>query len=167
MPQLVLLVSDMPNGCFRSGPLVLRQLLRELLTAKCNRTRVTNRIQGLLAGSGVSSDLRGDVPGQLQHLQPWDGSPLPPAWRACPEREGHKVGFLTAQIMALEAERWELLRTGEEPVVALVSGALRPRRCSGPEDRHRSIGPRAADRAMAVLGDGGSTTPEPRLMPGG
>jgi transposase len=96
-----------------------RQLHRALLTAKRDRTRVTNRLQGLAAGDGLRIDLQGDVRAQLGQLKPWDGSPLPPALRARLGREWQKVCFLTEQIDA-EAERRELLRMSEEPVVEKV-----------------------------------------------
>jgi transposase len=64
-----------------------RQLHRELLTAKRDRTRVTDRIQGLLAGYGIRLHLTGDMPSQLEQLRQWDGSPFPPALRARLERE--------------------------------------------------------------------------------
>lgn len=97
-----------------------RQLHREVLTAKRDRTRVTNRIQGLLAGHGVGLTLRGNVPVQLGQLKQGDGSPLPPALRARLGREWQQVLFLTEQIDALEAERRELLRTSQEPVVEKI-----------------------------------------------
>jgi len=43
-----------------------RQLHRELLTAKQARTRVINRLKGLLAGHGVQLTLQGDVDTQLE-----------------------------------------------------------------------------------------------------
>src|SRR5215471_17505713 len=58
-----------------------RQLHRELTTAKCDRTRLSNRIQGLLAGHGVQLALQGDVDAQLDQVQQWDGTPLPSALR--------------------------------------------------------------------------------------
>ena len=64
-----------------------RQLHRELLTAKRDRTRVINRIKGLLAGCGVRLTLHGDVAAQLEQVRQWDGSPLPPALRARLQRE--------------------------------------------------------------------------------
>jgi transposase len=80
-----------------------RQLPRELLTAKRDRTRVTNRIQGLLASHGLGVALPGDVPTQLSQLRQGDGSPLPPALRA-----------------RLEAKRRQLLHTSVEPVMGQV-----------------------------------------------
>jgi transposase len=95
-----------------------RQLHRELLTAKRDRTRVTNRIQGLLASYGVRIHLRGEVPSQLEPLRQWDGSPWPPALRARLARAWQQGRFLTEQIEALEAERREVLGPSQEPAAA-------------------------------------------------
>src|SRR5262252_2109386 len=97
-----------------------RQLHRELTTAKQDRTRVINRIKGLLAGHGVQLVLQGDVDAQLDQVQQWDGSPLPSALRTRLKRAWQQVGFLTAHIQTLEAERRALLRRREDPVIAQV-----------------------------------------------
>jgi transposase len=97
-----------------------RQLHRELMTAKGDRTRVINRIKGLLAGHGVQLALQGDVAAQLEQVQQWDGSPLPPALRTRLKRAWQQVGFLTAHIQTLEAERRALLRRREDPVIDQV-----------------------------------------------
>src|SRR5215471_4185932 len=93
-----------------------RQLHREMLTAKQDRTRVINRIQGLLAGHGVQLALQGDVDAQLDQVQQWDGTPLPSALRTRLKRAWQQVGFLTAHIQTLEAERRARLRRREDPV---------------------------------------------------
>jgi transposase len=97
-----------------------RQLHRELETLKHDRTRVTNRMQGLLTADGVCLPLQGAVPAQLAQLRQWDGSPLPPALRARLGREWQQVGVLTERINRLEAERRALLRTSEDPAFAQV-----------------------------------------------
>jgi transposase len=97
-----------------------RQLHRELTTAKQDRTRVINRIKGLLAGHGVQLTLQGDVDAQLDQVQQWDGSPLPSALRTRLKRAWQQVGFLTAHIQTLEAERRALLRRREDPVIDQV-----------------------------------------------
>jgi transposase len=97
-----------------------RQLHRELLTTKRDRTRVINRMKGLLAGCGVCLALQGDVEAQLDQAHQWDGSALSAALRARLQREWQQVCFLTQQIEALEAERRAVLRTSEEPVVEQV-----------------------------------------------
>jgi transposase len=97
-----------------------RQLHRELLTAKQDRTRVINRIKGLLAGHGVQLTLQGDVDTQLEQAQQWDGSPLPSALRTRLQRAWQQVGCLTAHIQTLETERRALLRRREDPVIKQV-----------------------------------------------
>jgi transposase len=64
-----------------------RHLHRELRSAKQERTRVTNRMKGLLANQGLTLDLKRDVPTQLASLRRWDGSPLPAGLRARLGRE--------------------------------------------------------------------------------
>jgi transposase len=97
-----------------------RQLHREMQTAKQDRTRVINRIKGLLAGHGVQLALQGDVEAQLDQVQQWDGAPLPSALRTRLKRAWQQVGFLTAHIQTLEAERRALIRRREDPVIAQV-----------------------------------------------
>jgi transposase len=97
-----------------------RQLHRELTTAKCDRTRLSNRIKGLLAGHGVQLVLQGDVDAQLDQLHQWDGSPLPPALLSRLKRAWQQVCFLTAHIQTLEAQRRAVLRRREDAVVDQV-----------------------------------------------
>src|ERR671932_1702565 len=97
-----------------------RQLPREMRTAKQDRTRVINRIKGLLAGHGVQLALQDDVDTQLEQARQWDGSPLPSALRTRLKRAWQQVGFLTAHIQTLEAERRALLRRREDPVITHV-----------------------------------------------
>jgi transposase len=97
-----------------------RQLHREMLTAKQDRTRVINRIQGLLAGHGVQLALQGDVDTQLDQVHQWDGSPLPAALLSRLKRAWQQVGFLTAHIQTLEAQRRAVLRRREDAVIAQV-----------------------------------------------
>jgi transposase len=97
-----------------------RQLHRALGITTRDRTRVINRIKGLLAGYGLRLTLQGNVLAQVGKLQPWDGTPRPPALRARLEREWQKIGLLTEQIAALEAARRMLLRTSTEPAVEKV-----------------------------------------------
>jgi transposase len=87
-----------------------RHLHRELASAKRDRTRVTNRMKGLLANQGLMLDLKQDVLRQLAALRQWDGSPLPAGLRARLAREWERVAFYTELIERLEAERRELFR---------------------------------------------------------
>jgi transposase len=97
-----------------------RQLHREMLTAKQDRTRVINRMKGLLAGQGVQLALEGDVEAQLDQAHQWDRSPLPSALLSRLKRAWQQVSFLTAQIQTMEAKRRALLRHREDPVIAQV-----------------------------------------------
>jgi len=97
-----------------------RQLHRELTTAKQDRTRVINRIKGLVAGQGVQLVLQGNVEAQLDQVHQWDGSPLPAALLRRLKRAWQQVGFLTTHIQTLEAERRALLRHRTDPVIAQV-----------------------------------------------
>ena len=97
-----------------------RHLHRELQSAKRDRTRVTNRMKGLLANQGLTLDLKQDVPAQLAALRQWDGSPLAAGLRARLAREWERVQFYTGLIERLEAERRELLREAKDSVIEQV-----------------------------------------------
>jgi transposase len=97
-----------------------RHLHRELASAKKDRTRVTNRMKGLLANHGLTLDLKKGVPAQLSGLRQWDGSPLPAGLRSRLSREWERVQFYTDLVERLEAERRELLRQAEDPMIKKV-----------------------------------------------
>jgi transposase len=97
-----------------------RPLHRELLTTKRDRTRVSNRIKGLLAGYGSRMALQGDVETQLDAVRQWDGAPRPVALCARLQREWQKVQQLTEQLGSLEAERRAAWRPSEERVLEQV-----------------------------------------------
>jgi transposase len=85
-----------------------RHLHRELRTLKQERTRVTNRLKGLLATHGIRLTLswrRPDLDEQLEAARLWDGSPLPGGVRARLQREWAHAQFLHAQITTLERHR--------------------------------------------------------------
>ena len=97
-----------------------RHLHRELQSAKRDRTRVTNRIKGLLANHGLTLNLKADVPAQLAALRQWDGSPLAEGLQARLAREWERVEFYRELIERLEGERRELLRDSTDPAIAKV-----------------------------------------------
>jgi transposase len=97
-----------------------RHLHRELQSAKRDRTRLTNRMKGLLANQGLTLDLKQDVPAQLAALRQWDGSALPTGLQARLAREWERVTFCTVLIERLEAERRELLRDGDDPTLEKI-----------------------------------------------
>jgi transposase len=102
-----------------------RHLHRELLTMKRDRTRLANRIQGLLANQGVRVDWRRPLPVQLEELRLWDGSSLPEGLRARLDQEWERLELLNRQIDAVEAERRARIRTAmSDPTMRGVSQLL-------------------------------------------
>ncbi len=95
-----------------------RQLQRELRAAIDDRTRVTNRIGGLLATQGLTLRLTGGVPAALRALRRWDGTPLPPALLARLEREWATAEALRARIAALKQLRHQELTDGTDTASA-------------------------------------------------
>lgn len=101
-----------------------RQLHRALTTAKQDRTRVINRIKGLLAVHGLGMPASGDFPQQLEALRLWDGSPLPAGLRHRLGQEWEHVQALAQRIAQLEAERRALIQTAEDAVTKKVQQLL-------------------------------------------
>jgi transposase len=97
-----------------------RQLNRELMSLRHDRTRITNRIHGLLASQGVRLELESDFPQQVEVVELWDGLPLPPRLHMRLLREWDKVGVLGKHIRGLEQERRQLLRMSEDESVEKV-----------------------------------------------
>lgn len=97
-----------------------RQLHRELLTLKKERTRQVNRIKGLLASVGVRIEVTRDLLEELEDVRLWDGSPLPPGLRFRLEGEFERWEFVHGQIQDLEAERRRWLREDESEAMAKV-----------------------------------------------
>src|SRR5574341_363235 len=102
-----------------------RHLHRELLSQRADRTRHLNRIHALLAGQGVSLSVGANFLNQLDQVRVWDGNPLPSGIRARLEREYACGQSLHQHILALEAERAELIRTSNQPSVDKVRCLLR------------------------------------------
>jgi transposase len=102
-----------------------RHLHRELLTMKRDRTRLANRIQGLLANQGVRVDWRRPLPVQLEELRLWDGASLPEGLRGRLDQEWERLELLNRQIDAVEAERRARIRTAMgDPTMRGVSQLL-------------------------------------------
>ena len=98
-----------------------RHLHRELLTLKTARTRVSNRIRGLLAAQGLSpSSLARDFPGQLDVMHLWDGSPLPPQLHQRLLREWQHRTQITQRIRLLEHLQTEQLHNRSDPALRMV-----------------------------------------------
>jgi transposase len=101
-----------------------RQPQRELWALKHDRTRVTNRMTGLLATVGVYTKVDATLATRLDQLRQWDGQPIPATLRARVAREWDKVTLFTSQIQALERARRLELRQEDDASVALVRRLL-------------------------------------------
>jgi len=97
-----------------------RQIHRELLFARRDRSRHTNRIKGLLANHGVPLSRVRDLPTHLASARLWDGSALPPLLVVRLEREWETTRAYTTRIRALKHERRALLRITDDPAITQV-----------------------------------------------
>lgn len=97
-----------------------RQVHRELLFARRDRGRHTNRIKGLLASQGVPLARIQELPDHLATARLWDGTPLPPLLHLRLEREWEAVLGYTARIRALKKERQALLQATDDRAIAQV-----------------------------------------------
>jgi transposase len=98
-----------------------RHIHRELLTLKTERTRLSNRIKGLLVGQGlgVPSLARG-FPDHIDQLRLWDGSPLPTLLHERLLREwGHRT-YIHERIAHLERLQAEQLQDASDPAISTV-----------------------------------------------
>jgi transposase len=108
-----------------------RQRHRELRTLKQERTRVANRMNGLLANQGRWRPPGTDVGVAAKTMRRWDGAPVPAARRARWEREWEPAQCLRTRILELERERQRAMAHGRGAALAKVRPLLR-RRAGGP-----------------------------------
>ena len=101
-----------------------RQLHREMMALKRERTRHINRVKGLLAGQGVVIDVGAGFMEEIGAVRLWDGSGLPGRVRKRLEREYERMELLKEQIGALEKEPEEVIRTSQEESVEQVRRLL-------------------------------------------
>jgi len=102
-----------------------RQLHRELMGLKRERTRHINRIKGLLASQGVVMEVGAGFMEAIGEVRLWDGSGLPGRLRMRLDREYERKGLLEQQIDLLEKEREEVICTSQEEAVEQVRRLLR------------------------------------------
>jgi len=95
-----------------------RQLHRDLLELKAERTQHTNRMKGLLAGCGLAvPKVDQDFAEVLEELRQWDDQPVPAELQQRLLREHQRWLQVDRQIKDLENERARKLRTlDDEPV---------------------------------------------------
>jgi transposase len=112
-----------------------RQLHRDLLELKAQRTQHTNRIKGLLAGCGLAlSNIDAQFPDVLAKLRTWDGQPVPPELQQRLVREHERWQLVDRQVKDLTNERAQRIRTSKDSCVDKVRQLL----------RLRGIGPNSA-----------------------
>jgi transposase len=102
-----------------------RQLHRDLVEMKAERTQHVNRIKGLLAGCGLAVPLiKANFPEVLKTLRQWDDSPVPAELQKRLLREFERHHFVTRQIADVENERARKIRVEKEPAMGKVRKLL-------------------------------------------
>jgi len=105
-----------------------RHLHRELRTLKKERTRLINRIKGLLATQGVDRAMnRQGLVQPLDQMRMWDGSPLPEGLRRRVELEVQRHALVHEQVLACETQVRRMVRGSWEGAAAEVSRLQRLR----------------------------------------
>lgn len=97
-----------------------RQLHRDLLEMKSERTRHSNRIKGLLAGSGVAAAVDQKFPEVLPTLRSPAGQAVPPEQQRRLLREYERWQFVDRQLRDLENERARRIRRADSPAIDQV-----------------------------------------------
>jgi transposase len=82
-----------------------RQLHRELIELKADRTELLNRIKRLLAGLGLSIAIDAKLPVRLAKLRQWDEAELPPALKGRILLDFERLQLVVRQIREREAQR--------------------------------------------------------------
>jgi transposase len=96
---------------------------RELRTLKKERTRLINRIKGLLASQGVDGVMgRSGLLKPLEVVKTWDGSSLPEGLRQRLELEIERHAFVHRQVLSCDARIKRMIRESSETAVADVRG---------------------------------------------
>ena len=98
----------------------LRQIGRELKLLKKDRTRISNRMKGLLANQGLVIDRRKALGEQLKRLRLWNGEPLPAHLQERLDHYAEDFAYHTERIRCLEHKRRELMRARGSAAVEKV-----------------------------------------------
>jgi transposase len=105
-----------------------RQLHRDLLELKAERTQHSNRIKALLAGCGLAvPSIDACFPELLAKMHTWDGQPVPAELQERLVREHERWVLVDRQIKDLENERARRVRTAKDQSVDKVRQLLRLR----------------------------------------
>ena len=101
-----------------------RQLHRDLVALRGERTRHINRIKGLLASYGVRMRVGRGFLDRLETKRLWDGRPMPLGLRRRLVREYERLEMVKRQVEQVEAERGDLVRSSGGPDVEKVRQLL-------------------------------------------
>lgn len=101
-----------------------RQVHRELMALKREQTHHINRMKGLLASQGIVLEVKREFLEELENVQLWDGSAIPPGLRTLLVREYERLALVREQIHRVETTRKEVLRTSQDPAVEQVRRLL-------------------------------------------
>ena len=101
-----------------------RQLHREMIKLKAERTAQANSIKGLLAGLGLCVIVDDTLPAQLEKVRQWDGAKLPSSLQQRLLREFERWRLIDRQIRDLEGERSAKIRDDRTPHVEKVRRLL-------------------------------------------
>ena len=102
-----------------------RQLHRELLALKRERTYHINRIKGLLACQGVKLAIRTDFLEQLESVRLWDGTGLLAGLHNGLVREYERHQLVQEQIQRIEQTRQQAISTADTPAMRQVRQLMR------------------------------------------
>jgi transposase len=92
-----------------------RQVHRDLLEMKAERTQHSNRIKGLLAGYGLAAEVNDRFAAVLPTLRTWEDQPVPAELHQRLLREHQRWQFVHQQIKDVENERARRIRTESAP----------------------------------------------------
>jgi transposase len=101
-----------------------RQLHRELIALKSERTGHSNAIKGMLAGLGLQCSVNACLPERLEKLRQWNDQAVPSGLRERILREFARWQVVNRQIRDLEQERVKKIRDNETPHVDKVRRLL-------------------------------------------
>jgi transposase len=101
-----------------------RQLHREMIKLKAERTAQGNSINGLLAGLGLCVIVDETLPTQLEGLRQWDGTKLPPGLHQRLLGEFQRWQLIDRHIRELEAQRMAKIRDDKTPHIQKVRRLL-------------------------------------------
>ena len=102
-----------------------RQLHRDLMALKRERTHHINCIKGLLASQGIKMAIKTDFLTQLEMVRLWDGSRLGDGLRDRLEREYQRYQLVQSQIRQIDQVRREAIRSDETAALEQVRQLLR------------------------------------------